>query len=281
MTVRILTDSTADIPLEQAKALGITIVPLTVFFGDEAYLDGIELDNAAFYQKLRTSKVTPRTSQPSPAAFLEAFTNLINDGADGIIAVLVSAKLSGTYQSACTGRDSLPEDLRKIPIEIVDSATVSMGMGQPIMEAAKEAQQGASFEEIQTRLRSRLARTRILFVLDTLEYLKRGGRIGGARALLGNMLNVKPILAIKNGIVVPVEQPRTRSKAIARIAQLVAEMGQFEQFAVVESDAEAGQQLVQALKAVYPHTIPTYKLGAVVGTYTGPGTAGVTLVIAQ
>jgi fatty acid kinase fatty acid binding subunit len=281
MTVRIVTDSTADIPAEQARALGITVVPLTVFFGDEAYLDGVELDNAAFYQKLLTSKVTPRTSQPSPAAFLEAFTNLINDGADSILVVLVSAKLSGTYQSACTGRDTLPDDVRKIPIEIVDSATVSMGMGQPIMAAAKEAQQGAGFEEIQTRLRSRLTRTRILFALDTLEYLKRGGRIGGAKALLGNMLNVKPILAIKNGIVVPVEQPRTRSKANARIAQLVAEMGQLEQFAIVESDAEAGQQLAQALQAVYPHTIPTYKLGAVVGTYTGPGTAGVTLVIAQ
>ncbi len=279
MAVRIVTDSTADIPPEQAKALGITVVPLTVFFGDEAYLDGIELDNASFYRKLATSKVTPRSSQPSPAAFLEAFTNLINDGADGILAVLVSAKLSGTFQSACTGRDSLPDDLKTIPIEIVDSETVSMGMGQPIMEAAKEAQEGASLEEIQTHLRDRLARTRILFVLDTLEYLKRGGRIGGAKALLGNMLSVKPILAIKNGMVTAVEQPRTRSRANARIAQLVGEMGQFEQFAIVESDAEAGQQLIQALQTVYPHTIPTYKLGAVVGTYTGPGTAGVTLVL--
>lgn len=281
MTVRIVTDSTADIPAEQARALGITVVPLTVFFGDEAYLDGIELDNAGFYQKLQTSKVTPRTSQPSPAAFQEAFTNLISEGADSILAVIVTAKLSGTYQSACTGRDSLPEDMRKIPIEIVDSESVSMGMGQVVLAAAKEAQQGDSLEAIETRLRDRLARTRILFVLDTLEYLKRGGRISGARALLGNMLNVKPILAFKNGVITPVEQPRTRSKANARIAQLVSEMGPFEQLGIIESDAEAGRQLAQELKKVYPHEIPTYKLGAVVGTYAGPGTGGVAMTQAS
>ena len=281
MTVRIVTDSTADIPAEQAKALGITVVPLTVFFGDREYRDGVDLDNATFYQMLQSSKVTPRTSQPSPAAFMEAFTDLINDGADSILAVLVSAKLSGTFQSARTGRDSLPEDLRKIPIEIVNSQTVSMGMGYAVIEAAKEAQQGDSLEEIQTRLLSRLSRTRILFVIDTLEYLKRGGRVGSAKAFLGNMLSVKPILAIKNGEVVGIEQPRTRSKANARITQLVGEMGQFEQFLIVESDAEAGQQLARALKDVYPHEIPAYKLGAAVGTYAGPGTAGAILVTAS
>lgn len=281
MTVRIVTDSTADIPPEQAKALGIMVVPLTVSFGDEDYLDGVNLDNATFYQKLQTSKVTPRTSQPPPAAFAEAFSSLINEGADSILAILVSSKLSGTYQSARTGLDSLPDDVRKIPIEIVDSATVSMGMGFAVMEAAKEAQQGDSLEEILTRLRSRLARTQILFVLDTLEYLKRGGRVGGAKAFLGNMLSVKPILAIKDGTVKGIEQPRTRSKANARITQLVGEMGQFEQFGIVESDAEAGQQLTSALKAVYPHEISAYKLGAAVGTYAGPGTAGVVLVTAQ
>jgi DegV family protein with EDD domain len=281
MTVRIVTDSTADIPAEQAKALGITVVPLTVFFGDDAYLDGIDLDNATFYQKLQTGKVTPRTSQPPPAAFTEAFTGLINDGADSILAVHVSSKLSGTYQSARTGLDSLPDDLRKIPIEIVDSATVSNGMGYAVMQAAKEAQQGDSLEEIQTRIHSRLSRTQILFVLDTLEYLKRGGRVGSAKAFLGNMLSVKPILAIKNGMVVGLEQPRTRGRANARIAQLVGEMRPFEHFAIVESDAEAGQQLASALKEIYPHEIPTYKLGAAVGTYAGPGTAGVILVTAQ
>ena len=228
MVVRIVTDSTSDIPLEKARALGITIVPLTVFFGEQAYLDGIELDNAAFYSKLRTSKQSPRTSQPPPAAFQEAYTRLINEGADGILSVHLSSKLSGTYQSACTGRDALPDDMKKIPIEVVDSQIVSLGMGVPVMHAAEEARQGASLPELKTRLLDRLARTRVLFVLDTLEYLKRGGRIGGAEALLGNMLSVKPLLTFKNGEIIALERPRTRSKAFARIAQLVNEMGEVE-----------------------------------------------------
>src|SRR5690349_15600356 len=126
MTIRLVTDSTADIPLDQAQAADISIVPLTVFFGDEAYLDGVELDNASFYNKLRASKELPRTSQPSPAAFQEAYIKLINDGADAIISVHLSSKLSGTYQSACTARDTLPDTGNKIPIEIIDSKNISI-----------------------------------------------------------------------------------------------------------------------------------------------------------
>ncbi|MBV9229835.1 MAG: DegV family protein [Chloroflexi bacterium] len=279
MAVRIVTDSTADIP--QAQALGITIVPLTVFFGDEAYLDGIELDNASFYRKLQSSKVSPRTSQPSPAAFQEAYTQLINEGADAILSVHLSSELSGTYQSACTGRDTLPDELKKIPIEVVDSKTVSLAMGVSIMQAAQEASQGLSLEEIRAHLLDRLSRTRLLFVLDTLEYLKRGGRIGSAGALLGTMLSIKPILTLKNGQVVALERPRTRSKAYARIAQMIQEMEKPEELTIVESDEEVGQQLAMALKAAYAADIPTYKLGAVVGTYAGPGTAGVIVLTAE
>lgn len=278
MVVHILTDSTADIPRERAGALGITVVPLTVFFGDDAYLDGVELDNTAFYARLQSSKVSPRTSQPPPAAFLEAYTRLINEGADAILAITVSAKLSGTYQSACTARDSLPDELKKIPVDIVDSESVSIGMSMAIMHAAEEAQQGSSLEEIKANVLDRLARTRILFVLDTLEYLKRGGRIGGAVAVVGAMLSVKPILTIKNGLIDLIERPRTRSKAYARIAQLVSEMPQAEEYSIVESDAAVGQQLAQALQESYKGIIPTYKLGAVVGTYAGPGTAGVAFI---
>jgi len=281
MVVRIVTDSTSDIPLEKARALGITIVPLTVFFGEKAYLDGIELDNAAFYSKLRTSKQSPGSSQPPPAAFQEAYTRLINEGADGILSVHLSSKLSGTYQSARTGRDALPDDMKKIPIEVVDSQIVSLGMGVPVMHAAEEARQGASLPELKTRLLDRLARTRVLFVLDTLEYLKRGGRIGGAEALLGNMLSVKPLLTFKNGEIIALERPRTRSKAFARIAQLVNEMGEVEEMDIIESDDEVGQQLIQSLKSVYSGEIPAYKLGAVLGAYAGPGVAGVMVIAAH
>lgn len=281
MAVRIVTDSTADIPQERAHELGITIVPLTVFFGNEAYLDGIELDNAGFYSKLQASKTLPRTSQPSPAAFQEAYIRLIDEGADAILSVHLSSKLSGTYQSACTARDTLPENIKKIPIDIVDSLSISIGMAIPIIQAAKEAREGMGFEEIKAHVLDLLARTRILAVLDTLEYVKRGGRIGGARALLGNMLSVKPIVSLKNGEVVPVEQPRTRSKAYARIAQLVQAMDTLEHLSVAESSSEVGQELMQALKTVYSGNIPVYKLGAVLGTHTGPGTVAISAVTAN
>ncbi len=281
MPVRIVTDSTADIPPEQAQELGITVVPLTVFFGEEAYLDGVELDNAGFYRKLQQSKTLPTTSQPSPARFQEAFSNLINQGADGILSVHLSSKLSGTYQSACTARDNLPGDVKKIPIEILDSRSISIGMGRSILMAAAEAHQGASLEDIKAHVLDQLARTRILAVLDTLEYVRRGGRIGAASAMLGNMLSFKPIISLKDGAVVPVERPRTRSKAYERIAQLLNELKPLECVSIAEAGAEVGQQLVEVLKATYPGDIPTYKLGAALGTHTGPGTAAIAIVTAR
>jgi fatty acid kinase fatty acid binding subunit len=281
MTVRIVTDSTADIPPEQAKASGITIVPLTVFFGDEAYLDGIELDSVSFYSKLQASKDLPRTSQPSPAAFQEAYIRLINEGADAILSVHLSSKLSGTYQSACTARDTLPDTVKKIPIEIIDSLNISIAMSRSIFRAAQEAREGLGLPEIKAHVLDELARTRILCVLDTLEYVRRGGRIGGARAFLGNVLSVKPIISLKDGVVIPVEQPRTRNKAYARVAELVQEMGKIEYITIAESTEGFGQQLAEVIKTVYSGDLPIYELGAALGTHTGPGTAAIAVVIAR
>src|SRR6266566_5062172 len=281
MAVRIVTDSTADIPLAEAEALGITVIPLTVFFGEEAYLDGVELDNAGFYRKLQASKALPRTSQPSPAKFQEAYIRLINEGADAILSIHLSSKLSGTYQSACTARDSLPDTVTKIPIEIIDSQSVSVGMSRSIIRAAQEAREGLSLLEIKAHVLDELARTRILAVLDTLEYVKRGGRIGGARAFLGNMLSVKPIISLKDGEVIPVEQPRTRSKAYARVAQLLQEMGKVEHVSIADSSEEAGQQLAEEVKTVYAGDLSIHRLGAALGTHTGPGTAALAAVIAK
>ena len=281
MGVRIVTDSTADIPADIAEKLGITVVPLTVFFGEEAFLDGVELDNAGFYRKLQSSKDLPRTSQPAPAKFQEAYTRLIDEGADGILSVHLSSKLSGTYQSACTARDSLPESARQIPIEVIDSQSISVGMSRAIMQAAEEAHQGDKVDAIKTHALDRLARSHILAVLDTLEYVKRGGRIGGARAMLGNMLSVKPIVGLKDGEVVPVEQPRTRSKAYARVAQLLAEQGHIEHVSIAEASEDVGQQLAQAIKTTYRGDLPIYRLGAVLGTHTGPGAAAIAYVVAS
>lgn len=281
MTVRIVTDSTADFSPAEAEALGITIVPLTVFFGDDAYLDNVELDNARFYEKLQDSKELPRTSQPSPALFQETYQRLIDEGADAIISAHLSSGLSGTYQSACTGRDLLPEESRKIPIEVIDSQTISAGIAMGLRHAAAKVKQGVEATEIITELKDQFARTRIIAILDTLEYVKRGGRIGTARALLGNMLSVKPIITLKEGTVVPLEQPRTRSKAYQRAAQIIAESGSLQEVAIAESNEEVGQQLADVLKGVYSGEIPRYKLGGSLGTHTGPGTVAVVSVNAK
>jgi DegV family protein with EDD domain len=282
MAVRIVTDSTADLPIALAEAEGITIVPLRVFFEEEAYLDGIELDNAGFYQKLKTSKVLPRTSQPPPTDFQAAFTRLIKEGADGIISIHLSSKLSGTYQSACTGRDMLPDDLKTVPIEVIDSLSISIGMSPAILHAAAQAREGKSLAEIKAYAEDQLARTHILAMLDTLEWVRRGGRIGAAAAFLGNMLSVKPIVTLRDGSVVPVEQPRTRSKAYARIAQLIKEAGPIENLDIATSDEELGPQFAAVMQGIAPgeSPIPTYKLGAALGTHTGPGTAAVSYTVA-
>lgn len=280
MTIRILTDSTADIPADEAQAHGITIVPLTVFFGEEAYRDGVDLDNAGFYRKLQASKDLPRTSQPSPAQFQEQYQRLLAEGAEGILSIHLSSKLSGTYQSACTARDMLAEAGNTIPIEVLDTLSISVGMSRAILRAADAAREGRSMQELKALVADELARTRILAVLDTLEFLKRGGRIGNAQALLGNMLSVKPIVSLRDGEVVRVEQPRTRSKAYARIAQLVSEMGKIEHISIAEASEDVGQQLAEAIKSVYSGELTFYKLGAVLGTHTGPGTAAVAAVIA-
>ncbi|MDQ2885040.1 MAG: DegV family protein [Chloroflexota bacterium] len=281
MTVRIVTDSTADIPAEEAEAAGVTVVPLTVFFGDDAYLDGVELDNAGFYRKLEASKELPTTSQPSPIKFQEAYTRLIEEGADGILSIHLSSKLSGTYQSAFNASTSLPDDVKKVPIEVIDSLSISVGMSRAILQAAQEARDGLPLDEIKAHVVDQLERTYILAVLDTLEYVRRGGRIGTARAMLGNMLSFKPIISLKEGAVVAVEQPRTRSKAYIRVAQMLGDMAPLEAVSIAESDEQVGLQLAQALKATYQGEVPRYKLGSALGTHTGPGTAAIAVVKAR
>ncbi len=154
-------------------------------------------------------------------------------------------------------------------------------MARAIMRAAQEAREGLSLPEIKAQVLDELARTRILAVLDTLEYVRRGGRIGGARAMLGNMLSVKPIISLKDGEVIPVEQPRTRSKAYVRVAQLLQEMGKVEYVSIAASSEEVGQQLAQVIRTVYSGDLPIYRLGAALGTHTGPGTAAVAIVTAK
>ncbi|HEU5367886.1 MAG TPA: DegV family protein [Ktedonobacterales bacterium] len=276
MAVRVVTDSTSDLPKDQAQELGICVVPLTVQFGDDVYRDGVDLESAEFFAKLTTSRVTPTTAAPPAGLFEETYRQLIRDGADGILAVQLSSVLSGTYNSAVVGAEALKD--QPVPIEVVDSRSVSGGLGLPVMAAARAAREGKSLAECKAIAEDMLARMHIYAVLDTLEFLQRGGRIGKARQLVGTLLNVKPMLTVKGGAVLPLENVRTRSKAHERIAQLLEKLGPIEIVGIAESDEEIGQQLTRAIRTVYAGPIEHFRLGPVVGTHTGPGTSAVCAV---
>ncbi|HLW01089.1 MAG TPA: DegV family protein [Ktedonobacterales bacterium] len=276
MAVRVVTDSTADLAKDQAQELGICVVPLTVQFGEEVYRDGVDLGSADFFAKLATSKVMPTTAAPPAGLFEEAYRQLFRDGADGILAILISSILSGTYNSAVVGAQALKDQAR--PIEVLDSRSVSGGLGIAVLAAARAAGEGKSLAECKAVAESVLARMHIYAVLDTLEFLQRGGRIGRARQLLGTLLNVKPMLTVKEGAVLPLENVRTRSKAHERIAQLLEKLGEIELVGIAETDEEIGQQLTKAIRAVYAGPIEYFRLGPVVGTHTGPGTSAVCTV---
>lgn len=270
--IRVVTDSAADIPPRIAAARGITIVPLTIRFGDTAYVDGVELSNAAFWDKLRTSADFPATAAPSAGQFEEAYRNLIDKGAEGIVSVHLSSKLSATCQSAVLGARAIPD----VPIEVVDSLGVTAATGLLALHAADLADQGRTPKEIAADLEEMKGRMHLSGALDTLEYLRRGGRIGGAQALLGTMLQVKPVLALVAGEVHPAGRVRTRQKALQHLADLVRQAGPVERAVVIDGaaqDVRTFVDLVADTVRIGPDDV--WSLGPVVGTHSGPGLVGI------
>ena len=279
MTVRIVVDSTSDIPHDRAQALGIEVAPLVVLFGDEEFRDGVDLTADEFYRKLTSSSVTPTTSTPSVGTFQEAYRKVIREGADAVLEISLASKLSGTFGNATQAAKTVSAETG-VPIEVIDSGTVSGGFGMPAEIVAREAQQGASLEQVKAHAQSMLARVRLYAALDTLEYLKRGGRIGGARALLGSLLNVKPLIEVRDGQVLPVENVRTRSKAQERVGQIASGLGKIEAVAVVRSSDAVGEQFNRITRTFWDGPIYEYVLGPVVGAHAGPGAGGI-IVISQ
>jgi DegV family protein with EDD domain len=277
VTTQILVDSTADIPPERARELGITVVPLTVLFGDESFLDGVELDGPAFYQRLVSSQQVPTTSTPSPGLFEEAYRNMIAGGATAILALHIGSGLSGTFSASQAAATAVTASTQ-VPIEVLDSRSVSGGFGLPAEIVAAEARDGASLQQVKAHAESLIARVRLVAVLDTLEYLKRGGRIGGAQAMLGTLLNVKPLLEVRDSQVVPLERVRTRSKALERIGQIISGLGPLEALGIAQSDASIGQELQKVARTFWSGTIEMFSLGPVVGTHAGPGAGAIIAV---
>ena len=271
MAVRVVTDSTADLPADLARELGITVVPLTVHFGEETYYDGVDITSGQFFDRLRTAKVLPRTSQPSVGAFRDAYRGLAAE-ADGIVSVHISSKLSGTYNAALLAAEGVTE----VPIRVVDSRTASLGLGIVAMEAARAAREGGDLEAVARVAESTRERVPIVFTLDTLEYLARGGRIGRASALMGTLLNIKPILTVEDGEIAPLERVRTRTKALDRLCDLLFGREQVRLGAVAHAQCpQDAERLAAQFRARYPGVpIITGHVGPVIGVYTGPGAVG-------
>jgi DegV family protein with EDD domain len=271
--VRIVTDSAADLPPAIAAERGIEIVPLSVRFGSESFLSGIELSTEDFWSKLRSTQDAPSTAAPSAGDFQTAYEKLIADGATGVVSVHLSSKLSATYQSA----EVAAKEVRGVPVEVVDTLAVSAGQGLMAVRAAERAAAGASAAEIAAELVDLRSRVRLYGLIDTLEYLRRGGRIGGAAAMLGTMLKVKPVIGLEDGVVEPVDRVRTRVKGLEHLVGMVRQdADRIERFVIVSGQAQDEDQLLSMLDGVVPVTRnDVWPFGPIVGAHAGPGVIGV------
>lgn len=274
--VAIVTDSTAYIPADILTRHNITSVPQVLIWGEETFKDGVDILPDEFYKRLSTAKVMPSTSQVSPMTLKIVFEKLLGEGYD-ICGIFLSAKLSGTIQSATQAIEMLPQ--AKDKISIVDSDSTAMAMGFQVITAAKAAQAGANLKEITTLAETTREHTGVLFVVDTLEFLYRGGRIGGAQRLLGTALNFKPILELKEGRIESLEKVRTKSKAYSRVLELLVDrIGSQSNIhlATLHANAEedARALLARAVDQLHPVETIFTSVSPVIGTHAGPGTVG-------
>lgn len=270
--IRIVTDSSCDLPDEIIDRHRITVVPLTIRFGDEDFIDREELSVDEFWDRLTASEALPETAAPSVGRFLEAFHSLADEGADGIVVITISSAISATMQSAVIAADQFASG---VPVRIVDSGLVSTALGITVLQAARAAESGGTVDAVEEAARTSGASSNLFATLETLEYLKKGGRIGGAAAFFGNLLDVKPIITFEDGAVAPGGRVRTRRKAIAAVLTHLDGLGELDELAVVHSDAaELGDFLSSLEERGYTDPM-VGRLGPVVGTHAGPGVLGI------
>lgn len=280
--IAVVTDSTAYIPAELSDGYEIHTIPLQVLWGEESYRDGIDIAPLEFYTRLQTAKVMPTTSQPSPAAFKQVYETLLGQGYH-IISIHISEKLSGTLDSARQAKDMIGSD----QIDIIDSQATSMALGFPVLEVARAAKRGASLAELKALTNKAVVSTGVLFVVSTLEFLHRGGRIGGAQAFLGTAFKLKPILELCDGRIEPIEKIRTMNKATDRMLEIMVDrVGDRRpiRLATLHANApeEAQQLLEKACQRFNPGDIKeafTTEVSPVVGTHSGPGTVGICYMV--
>jgi DegV family protein with EDD domain len=277
MTVRIVTDSSCDLPQAMADALGIRIVPLSVRFGDTEYIDRTTITATEFWSKCAASATLPETAAPSPGSFEETYRSLAAEGATAIVVVALSSDLSATMQSAELAARAVAPG---IDVRIVDSRNASMGLGLTVLACAELAKTGASADEVVARAQSVIPRTRVFAALDTLDNLKKGGRIGGAKAMLATVMSIKPLISITNGLVEEAGKQRTRSKALAHLVDILRnQQVPIERLAVLNAQCADIDAFVAMVKEVYTGEIIVGDIGAVIGTHAGQGTIGIVFLL--
>jgi DegV family protein with EDD domain len=276
MAIKIVTDSSADIPPQLLKELDISVVPLYVRFGNDVFRDKVDISNEEFYNRLVNGDVFPNTSQPSPVDFIKVYEELAKD-ADGIVSLHLSAKLSGTIQSALQARESLKTTC---PIEIIDTLSITIGQGMVCIAAAKAAQAGATMEEVVKLAREAVPEIHFLVLFDSLKYLAKGGRIGKAQSLMGSMLNIKPLLGLKDGEVVPISKARSYSKGLEQQYEFVERTireGEVKDLAIMyNTKQDEANALATRIAPLYPREkIIMGEIGPILGTHSGPNLTAV------
>jgi DegV family protein with EDD domain len=271
--IHVVTDSTSDITQAEAARIGIRVVPLTVRFGEEQFLDGVDLDSDSFYAKLRTTTVHPTTSQPTPEQFAEVYRALLTGPDDAVVSMHISAKLSGTLQSASVAAGDVDPER----IHLVDTESASGGQELLVLAALEDIREGHDARWVAERATQRRARVTISVLLDTLTYLQRGGRIGRAQAMVGALLSVKPMITMVDGEVAPQARVRNRNQGIEKIIELLRERMPLRGLAAFHCGApELLDPLCERLAAVAPGIdIVRGQVGPVIGAYTGPGGIGI------
>lgn len=267
--IRIVTDSSCDIPAALIDELGITVVPLTIRFGDEEFIDKVELTNEQFWDRLLQRESLPETAAPSAGAFVEVYQQLEADGASGVFVLTISSDLSATHQAAVIGAEKVGLD-----VKVLDSRSVSMGLGLQVIAAAEQAASGAGLSDVADAAIGRVDKVKVVAALDTIEFLKRGGRIGGASALVAGLLDIKPIITVRDGAIDGAGRVRTRSKAVEHIITACREQGPSGRLSVFGGRTPGFAEIVDRIAAETGHDVIAAELGAVVGTHSGPGVLG-------
>jgi DegV family protein with EDD domain len=274
--IRVVTDSASDLPEAFARRLDVDVVSLTIRFGDEEFTDRVDLTPELFWAKCKSSKTLPETAAPSPGAFQAAYERAKSDGCDGVIVLTLSSLLSATHQSATLAAEAVAG---VIDVRVLDTLNVSMGQGLIVIDVAELAATGASLDELVAHAESLMPKAGVVAALDTLEHLIKGGRIGGAKALLGQVLSIKPLVELKGGIVAEAGRQRTRAKALNAVANVARSHAPLRRLALIQgacSDVAALEALIADIPSEFPLIVTD--IGPVVGAHGGPGIIGLTWI---